>query len=133
MVTCSYMDSAAALVRKVRFSQKSAIRVSARFIELADLQTQNFDVLASRFLSLREQHEFQRSRKPMHYIAKRIASKLAFFEIYDDDQLILFNQLEIEHDPKGRPFFSFENNVLDYMLSISDEQYVVAAFCCKAS
>jgi len=109
---------------------------SIKFIELLSLQEKSpeeLEELLVKYLTPEERVNYERSKAPLYFLAKRIAAKIAFMEIYSGEAKFLYNQIKIENDEKGCPYFYMKNRIPGYALSLSDEANMVAVFCCRTS
>ena len=128
----SYHETALSLIEQFGH-HISSTELSIQFIDVHALTSTPMSDLIHQYLTERERIEYQQHQRPLYFAAKRIASKMAFFDIYHDNQINRPDQLEIEHYQNGCPYFTFDHKKLNYALSISDEAHIVAALCCKRS
>lgn len=131
---CHFQDGEAFLKSKLKtLSENSSSQFSVKLIELTALQKKVTAQLLNRYLSPEEKNQYKISQTPLNFLAKRIAAKTAFFEIYTGDARLKCNQITIAHDEKGAPYFCVHGRLKGYSLSISDESNLVAVICSLSS
>ena len=129
---CTSTETADLLLNKCLLHH-NRFPMSIKFIELSALQSKINEQLLNKYLTADEKKQYQFSQTPLNFIAKRIAAKIAFFEIYTGETKLRYNQITVEHDTLGCPYFCAKGRVSGYVLSISDEVNTVAVFCGKTS
>ncbi|WVH09710.1 MAG: Holo-[acyl-carrier-protein] synthase [Fluviibacter phosphoraccumulans EoVTN8] len=93
---------------------------------------------AAHLLHFAEQLEAQQSAAPDRFVAKRFAAKEALSKALGTGLRapVLLPAIRVEHDALGKPFFSFESELADWIcqrslqihLSITDEVDHAVAF-----
>ena len=124
---CISGDVARSLLNKYLLSTP----LSIKFIKPLSLQGCITDELLVKYLAPEERVQYEISKSPLCYLAKRISAKMAFMEIYSGEAKLLYNQIKIDNDEKGCPHFYMEEaRIPGYALSLSDEANMIAVFCC---
>lgn len=93
---------------------------------------------AERVLAPGERAEFERSRDPARFVAKRFAAKEAFGKALGTGVAVpaTLHAISVEHDALGKPVFRYAEALALHMaegglsahLSVTDEQEYVVAF-----
>lgn len=93
---------------------------------------------AERILGVAERTEFDGSRDPARFLAKRFAAKEAFGKALGTGVAVpaTLHALSVGHDPQGKPLYRYAELLERYMnehglaahLSLSDEEEYVVAF-----
>jgi holo-[acyl-carrier protein] synthase len=96
------------------------------------------EAFAERILAQSERGEWQASRDPARFLAKRFAAKEAFGKALGIgvSPPATFHALAVQHDERGRPVFAYDetlaahmqSNALAGLLSLTDEKDYVVAF-----
>jgi holo-[acyl-carrier protein] synthase len=108
----------------------------ARISEALDAHGERF---AARILVAMEQAEMQRDAHPARFLAKRFAVKEAFAKAFGTGigAQVGWHDVQVEHDPHGRPLLGLSQALRERMdsaavegahVSISDEADYVVAF-----
>lgn len=94
---------------------------------------------ARRILTVGEWEQYQKSSKPVLFLAGRFAAKEALSKAIGTGlrHPVNLNNITISHDALGKPFFEFhpeleqlisEKGIVNHYLSISDEMNIACAF-----